>query len=380
MIQPAKSVVAGKIDLGELGERRVSITAREDKWSAVVETMCRDAGVSCVMPETTVDPPVTISLADVRFHDAAVALGKLREVEPYIQRGVLQWRPASASSARLVTNGWVKLPEAQRIYEGVVGEAGRVRESGQSIVVLGDEETLDRAGDVAELLEVASVSQWVVSVWVLELQADFNLQLGVELTAAGSLQGLVGGGSAELIAEALLDGVLVAEQADTEARVLQRGTLVFVEGEKSRLQSGQTVPVPQRTVSPQGTVTTSSYQYVDVGLIIEAEGRRVPGGLMLTVRPEVSSVVGFVDDAPIVGKRALESRCMVRSGDWVVLAGLDDWREGRALQDFGVVTQSTRLGSVLVVMRAVEVGVDRLALPFGGDVDAAEWSTEKEHE
>jgi hypothetical protein len=81
----------------------------------------------------------------------------------------------------------------------------------------------------------------------------------------------------------------------------------------------------------------------------------------LIVRPEVSQVTGYVEDYPIVASRSMDVSCMVESGSWVVLAGLDDWRSTAERRGFGglYAMDTEGAGSVVLMLRADRVG-------FGG--------------
>lgn len=81
-------------------------------------------------------------------------------------------------------------------------------------------------------------------------------------------------------------------------------------------------------------------------------------GVPLTVQPEVCQVSGYVEDFPVIESRSMDVNCIVRAGEWVVLAGLDDWRLAKERRGIGRLyamdTEGT--GSVVLLPRADRVG------------------------
>ena len=98
-------------------------------------------------------------------------------------------------------------------------------------------------------------------------------------------------------------------------------------------------------VSPRGTMTTSRYDLIEAGLTVVIEARSVPGGLCLTVRPEVSQVSGCVEESRVIESRSMDVDCIVRAGERLVLAALDGWRLAKERRGLGGLYWSVQVGS-----------------------------------
>lgn len=350
----------------------VAISSENEPWIWVVRDVADQAGLSILLPDVQLDAagkgssiwatPVSLTLNDVPARQALETLGRLIDRQPVSNGGVISFEALGVGSMTVIEPGFVSVDEAVQLLSGIdSGKKGVVKPVGQRVIVAGDAALVRRATAVGDMLGSAQLSQWMISVWICELSAEARDTFGVQLRATATLQGLVGGSAAEIISRAVLDGTAIADQRRAFSKLLTRGTLVLIEGETSRLQSGETLPYPKRTVSPYGTITTSEYGFIDTGLILSVTGRRVPDGLRLQLKPEVSVVTGFVESVPRVAKRTLDVGCIVRSGDWVVLAGLDDWRQSVDRPGLGglLVDHNTAVGSVVVILRAVELGTFR---------------------
>jgi len=361
-------------DWGERGGRLVSVNVVGEEWSVVVADVCRQADLQVVMPgggdsaseriaeaagddaKRKVSYPVQLSLWRSPVRRVLEELALMKNLRPVLDGDVVRFRSAEVGAVSVVVPGYLAREQAVEVMTAVAGKDAVVRSAGPNVLVAGGPEVVERASRIGDVFGAAEPGQWVIGVWFVEMNADTRNRLGVELGVSGTINGLVGGNAASLIAEAILDGTIEASQSSRWARLLSHATLTLIEGESASAQRVVSVPVPQRTVSPQGTVQISGYSFVDAGLQLTALGRAVPSGLHLTLKPELSSVAGFVEDAPIVNKSRLEVTAIVRDGDWLVLAGLDDFAEREEKRGLGglLTVHDASMSRVLIVLRVAQ--------------------------
>lgn len=268
--------------------------------------------------------------------------------------------------------GYAPPKEAADLFSIVLGSEGEVRELDGKLSYSGSREGLERALTVAEGYKLGP-DAWRLTVVVYEVSDQVQRQLGVEVAAGFNGELGVGAAAGDLEqpvqgARAALSVTALGRLADsgTEAKVHTIGTLYLIEGQSSTLQQGDTVPVPRRVVSPEGTVSTEGYEYIESGFKVLANGRRVPGGLLLSLSPSVSSVTGFVEEAPILTQATVTGDVIVSSGEWVVLSGLRRSQKrvsSSGLPGIGKTMHRDELadGWLVVCVRA-----DRIRQAFGG--------------
>jgi general secretion pathway protein D len=117
-------------------------------------------------------------------------------------------------------------------------------------------------------------------------------------------------------------------KSTTDAQTLAKPQLRISEGEKARLNIGDRVPVPVTSFNTANTVGSNvvpitSFQYQDVGIIIEIEPRvHHNEEISLTVTIEVSNISGRIENQPIIGSRRIETTIRLEDGETNFLAGL----------------------------------------------------------
>ncbi len=126
----------------------------------------------------------------------------------------------------------------------------------------------------------------------------------------------------------------------TDAQVLAKPQLRISEGERARLRIGDRVPVPVTSFNTANTVGSNvvpitSFQYQDVGIILEVEPRvHHNNEISLQISVEISNISGRVDNQPIIGTRNIETTIRLQDGETNFLAGL--LRTDETNQDRGI--------------------------------------------
>ncbi len=81
---------------------------------------------------------------------------------------------------------------------------------------------------------------------------------------------------------------------------------------------GDTIPIPQKTVSENGAVTTSGFEYIQTGLIIKSSLREVsPSTAKCQLEIELTNITGYVDSAPIVNGQKFSTTAVLETGGGV---------------------------------------------------------------
>lgn len=206
-----------------------------------------------------------------------------------------------------------------------------------SAVAVGNRVALrpDTTEDVRRLVRLLNhrPDSWVLDVLLVELNQSTARDIGLGWSLGATLSaraetgtgldqttGPILGAKASAVAEVLAR--LSAES--TLARLAYCGTLYLIDGEPANLQQGDTIPVPRRTTSPEGTVTVEGFDSIQTGFTLDASATQAGELVRLELSPSVSDVAGFVlNEAPIVLTRSLQSVALVKPGDWLVIGGFD---------------------------------------------------------
>ena len=169
--------------------------------------------------------------------------------------------------------------------------------------------------------------------WYLGRLAGNSGTKGIE-NASGS-QGAMGGGGAGLKAtdslfysfvSSNLQVALHALESSGNTRVLSAPSLVVMNNQNAQIQVGDNIPINQTSINLDNTsVTTSSVQFVQTGVILDVVPRINPGGLVyMDIQQQVSDASKLLDSNgnPSISTRAVSTQVAVQSGQTVLLGGL----------------------------------------------------------
>lgn len=332
--------------------------------------VAEQAGVSVVVSSTKEDSqPVSVSVTDVDAEVVFRSLAEQVDLEADYVDGVVTFKKhdKAAQFIQFMRPGFDSIADVEQVIRTVVGGGGEVSRLGDRLIVSGSAEVVRRANEFHKLLQVGP-DGWLVEVRAVAVSRTFSRRMGLDFTVGGTLEVADGIGDDALTAAFPLTGagaswlaraILEASESAGDTTVLTFGTLFVLEGRTARFNRGQRTPIPQRTVSSEGTVTVTGFDTVQTGFQVDVSAQRVPRGVLLEVNPSISEIIGFVDERPIVSESTTSSVAVVKSGDWLILSGLDAGsysKDSSGLPSFRALQSDVYDdASVLVLVRATRV-------------------------
>lgn len=121
-----------------------------------------------------------------------------------------------------------------------------------------------------------------------------------------------------------LVATLELAQAQNKGKILSQPKLMTLSGNEARIHIGTRYPYKSSTTLNQSGGTAENVQYVDVGILLNVtpQVNTKSGTIVMKLSPEVSDVVGFRNDAPIITSRQTDTIVEVADGETVVIGGL----------------------------------------------------------
>ena len=200
-------------------------------------------------------------------------------------------------------------------------------------VVMKDTPTgIRRVRELHERL-IAARPQYACDVLFVELSDSAAETLGIDWDVGGNLG--IAAGTEGFVGDALFEAVarFAANKSASRSRVVSRQRLHLIEGGSATMQVGDSVPVPERVVSSEGTVATSGYTVIDTGVLLTVSARGADNGrVVLDLDPEVSTISRYVEGLPVISRRALTSSAVMTPGDTIVLGGLSEQQQAEERQ------------------------------------------------
>lgn len=280
--------------------------------------------------------------ADVTRVGSLYYLGQLKPED----RGILIRRVMRLDSDQIA--------EAARAF---TSEYGKVQVLPDGLVIVADRaQVLVRISDMFDQVEASSSDSWVCQLHIIALsrnqfqQAGFEVKPVLDVATTFALTSGASAGSVALTGG--LDAILRVARSGDAASVLAEPMVILGDGRTATLNDGRRVPIAQRTVSPEGTVTVSGFQFIDTGLTLNVTLRdhgRGFAGVKLTT--SLSDIVGFVEgEAPITAETRLESTATVKTGGVYMLGSVQRAGKRQAVTgQLGTVKEDGESSSVVQI-------------------------------
>lgn len=211
--------------------------------------------------------------------------------------------------------------ELQQAIQTLLSENGRAIALSDGVVIVGD--TVEVLGKVNELLdgiERAPLDGWVVQFHLLSINDSASRELGLDVVPALELSAALaasstGGTTDALSAAGTLNGILRATATTEGAGIVARPMFLMVDGVTGRHSNADTVPIVKRAITESGAITTEDVEFIDIGLVVDVGLREVGDSrALLTVKVQLSSLTGFVQDIPTSRGQNYETTAVVESG------------------------------------------------------------------
>ena len=311
------------------------IMLRSDGPLSEVARALAEAKISIVYGAEFGDAPIRGAWVDVPVADVLESIAAQLSPEGVVMPvGSTAWYvgpPRDADQQTAVLRVPYGDPESwQRVYGAVASPAARI-EAVDDLLVLRDVPAgIERIVKLHELV-ASPRRQLVADVVVAEVSQSSARRLGIDWSLNGNLTATLGtAGATATDAGVQIAANLVAEETAGRASVQVSQRLAVVDGGTAKYQVGDTIRLPRRGISSEGTVTTLGYDEISTGVLLFVSARSAASGsLIVNVAPELSSVTGSDDGVPRVSERSWESSAVVWPGQWLVLGGLADDRAER---------------------------------------------------
>lgn len=237
------------------------------------------------------------------------------------------------------------------------GEHGRSVAFADGLVVIGDTvEVLKRVSEMLDQLEAQESAVWIVQLHIVSYTEDAADDLGINLepAARAGVAFATGSGAAAVASginvTASLDAVLRVAHSRNDVAVTASPMFLLRDGSKSEFVQGDRIPVPKRTVSDQGTVTVSGYEFVQTGVQVEFLLREMSAeSASVDLAISMSDLKRLVEEAPVTGEESFKTQAIVKAGGVYLIGTLVKdrrqrqselgWQSGQYVADNAQVVQ-----------------------------------------
>ena len=229
------------------------------------------------------------------------------------------------------------LAESLRPY--LTPDVGQIHADNRSrkIIVTDYSSTVETIARLAEEFDVPA-RQVLIEARIIQVQTSKEVSTGINWTVLQNEMNLTGTFPALALTDPGLRGdfgdltsshyniIIQALETYGTTNLLSSPRLMVANGGTGSIHVGS--QVPYKTIDTRETAAGTINQFetvviVDVGVKLEVEVTILGNGMIrMNVRPEVSAVIGFSDDVPVVESSIVDSSLIIESGNTVILGGL----------------------------------------------------------
>ncbi len=186
-----------------------------------------------------------------------------------------------------------------QVLKSVVSEKGKLTVFPDGLLVVTDTEPgIMRVSEVVSYLQTRDTATWIVQLCFVSLRKDALLEAGLGVKSSGTVSYNIADSRLDF-KDFSLDGLFNLSSSSNFADVYASPMFLLREGSKTRWQDGQKVPIPRRTVSAEGTVSTTGYDYINTGFIVDAVVYQSKRGGRLKLEIELSDIKSYVEESPL---------------------------------------------------------------------------------
>lgn len=186
-----------------------------------------------------------------------------------------------------------------QVCNSMISSNGKVSVTTDCVVVAADHESvIRRFSEMLDYLDTVESDTWIVQLCFVVLRKDALIEAGMDTTTSGTLSYNISENTFDL-KDFKIDGLISVLNTSNFADIYSSPMLLCRDGQVSKWQDGQRVPIPKKVVSDYGTVTTTGFDYVDTGFSVDASVKQSRIGGRLALKIEMSDIKSYVEYAPV---------------------------------------------------------------------------------
>lgn len=218
--------------------------------------------------------------------------------------------------------------EILRMLQSSISVQGKCEVAENGIIVVTDHESvLRRCVELLDYLEIAESPTWILQLYFVSLRKDAIIDAGLATKSSGMISYDIAENRFS-VDEAKIEALFTFDASSQFADVYATPMMLIRDGTEAVWTDGETVPIVKKTVSDYGTVSTSGYDYKDVGFTVKGravETRQRKVNLRLDI--EMSEIKGYTETAPNIVQTAFHQDVDLRPNKIYLLGELSKFTD-----------------------------------------------------
>lgn len=261
--------------------------------------------------------------------------------------------------------------EIKAAVDAFLSEFGKVNVQKDGLTVVSDRESiLSSVIKVLDALEQGSGDTWILQFYLVAIKKELAVAAGADVATSAQVSYQMAKASSDTPQEkaateaanfafATLSQTFNGVLSGSSSFIDTKATPMFLlrDGTSGEWQDGKSIPIPRKTTSQYGVVTTEGFEYIDTGLVLKAKLRESSHGAYLTVDFTDSSIKGYVEYQPILSKACLKTESEIQSGKIYLIGELNKRDDGSGVSNILDFSKSDAFSNIQLFCRAYRVGV-----------------------
>ncbi|MBS1368438.1 MAG: hypothetical protein HPZ91_00645 [Lentisphaeria bacterium] len=291
-------ILSDKYDIGmvfshDLAERQITAEFKRTDLQSVLNVVSRQIGVDIVRVGNT------------------YFIGALRPED----RGVLVRRIMGYDQQSL-----------NSIVTPMLSQTGKAQVMSNGVLVATDHESvLRRLVEMCDYLDTVYPGSWIVQLYFVSLRKDAMLEAGFDTKSSGSISYDIANSKIDLN-DIKLEGLFSFGANSNFTDVFAAPMMVIRDGSTGSWRDGERVPIPKKTVSNEGTVSTTGFEYIDTGFILNATVRESRRGGIIKLDITQSQIKSYVEYSPVTAETKFTLECDLVPGKIYLLGELSTFK------------------------------------------------------
>lgn len=202
--------------------------------------------------------------------------------------------------------------DLSKTIQAMLSDIGRCQVLSNGVVIVSDKEhVISKVSDMLTYIEAGFSGSFILQTYFVSIRKGKLLEAGLEVKSSGALSYDL---SNNLLSfdTAKLDGFLNMLSKSNYADVYASPMFLLRDGVTGSWSDGKNIPIPKKSVSNYGVVTTNGYTFIETGLNVNAVVRESLNGVLLKIKVSLSDIEGFVESAPITSICSFNSECELK--------------------------------------------------------------------
>lgn len=224
--------------------------------------------------------------------------------------------------------------ETQKLLVSILTPQGRCTVSPDGVAVISDfHNVLSRVNEALDYFDKVDNTTWILQIYLVSLRKNNMIQGGLNTKSAGKISYDLANSKINFD-DLKFESSLNFDNSQNYMDVFSSPMYLVREGFKATWQDGLTVPVPKKTISDGGTVTTTGFENIDCGFLLSSEIRQAKNKTVnVDLSITISEITSYVEYAPVVNKTSLTTNINLMPEKMYLLGEMNVLKDGRKFTD-----------------------------------------------